>query len=503
MSLWNKAALCAALTFAGPALAEDPISAIDWLSDVIRVPSPVIPREPASSPAETETIAVTPLEDVSVDAVGLLPLRVTGLPRDFWADTPSAELARLLSAQRPALPRPAQRLLKQLLLAELDPPADSSADHLLFLARIDTLLRFGALQEAQALVERAGPTDDPEIFRRWFDMSLLLGDENRACAAMRAAPDIAPTFSARIFCLARGGDWPAAALSLETARALGYVTEAEDLLMARFLDPELFEGEPIATPPRPLTPLSYKMLSALAEAPPASTLPLAFNHALLSQNNGWKPRIEAAERLVRTGGITPSELFSIYNEREPAASGGVWDRVSAVQDLDVALLAGETGLVAERIVKADTQMRNAGLEPAFAEYYGPRAARLALSGEAQAVAERLVLQTASAPSFARRVHSDLYSAIAAGKAPEQPPDDLDAAAIASIFDADGPRDPDFSKLIEKGNRGEAALRALATLSRTSPESDDVAGALGALRDLGFERTTRESALAFLLSREDV
>ena len=501
MSLWNKVVLCAALIVPCAAQAEDPISAIDWLSDVIRVPVPALPDEPPASSAETETISVTPLEDVSVDAVGLLPLQVTGLPRDFWSDTQSAELARLLAAQRTSLPRPSQRLLKQLLLAELDPPADSSSDHLLFLARIDTLLRFGALQEAQALVERAGPTDDPEIFRRWFDISLLLGDENRACAAMRAAPDIAPTFSARIFCLARGGDWPAAALSLETARALGYVTEAEDLLMARFLDPELFEGEPLATPPRPMTPLSYKMLSALGEAPPASTMPLAFNHALLSLNNGWKPRIEAAERLVRTGGITPSELFSIYTERQPAASGGVWDRVSAVQDLDVALLAGETGLVADRIIDADTQMRRAGLEPAFAEYYGPRAARLALGGDAQRVAERLVLQTPSAPSFARRVHSGLYSAIASGDAPDNPPGDAYASTVAGVFDDDGPRDANYSKLIAKGNRGEAALRALATLSQSALEADDVAGALGALRDLGFERTARESALAILLARD--
>ena len=64
-------------------------------------------------------------------------------------------------------------------------------------------------------------TPEPEPFRRWFDIALLIGREDRACDIMLETPQIAPTFPARIFCLARSGDWNAAALSLRTGETLG------------------------------------------------------------------------------------------------------------------------------------------------------------------------------------------------------------------------------------------------------------------------------------------
>ena len=152
---------------------------------------------------------------------------MTGLPRGLWGATASTELARLIRLQ-PVKNLPAmQDLLQMILLAELDAPYDASIDAaangLLFLARIDKLLDIGTLDQAQALLERAGP-DTPELFRRWFDVALLTGTEDAACEVLRSKADIAPTFPARIFCLARNGDWNAAAVTLETAKVLDYIT---------------------------------------------------------------------------------------------------------------------------------------------------------------------------------------------------------------------------------------------------------------------------------------
>ncbi|HDR29123.1 MAG TPA: hypothetical protein ENN83_11020, partial [Rhodovulum sp.] len=226
----------------GSVRAEPPLSAIDWLSDSVTDPT-VRTVPPALSPGPAiEPIEVQPLAGISVDAVGLLPGQVTGLPRDLWGPGRPEEIARAIRAERVDTLPAMQALLLMLLLAELDPPAGMrpGEDGLVLLARLDKLLDLGALDQAQALVERAGPTD-PELFRRWFDISLLTGQEDRACAAMRLTPDVEPTFPTRVFCLARRGDWNAAALTLETARALGYVTDEEDALLARFLDPELAE----------------------------------------------------------------------------------------------------------------------------------------------------------------------------------------------------------------------------------------------------------------------
>ena len=109
----------------GGAKAEAPLSAIDWLSNSVTTPAaqPVRPVEdPVTGNGAREVITVTPLDDVSSDAVGLLPVSVTGLPRDLWGTSSSETLASLLGRLDTDLLPALQSLLYTLLLAELDPP---------------------------------------------------------------------------------------------------------------------------------------------------------------------------------------------------------------------------------------------------------------------------------------------------------------------------------------------------------------------------------------------
>jgi hypothetical protein len=105
---------------------------------------------------------------------------------------------------------------------------------------------------------------------------LLTGHEDRACETMMANPALAPTLQARVLCLARAGQWDVAALTLQTAAALGQVGPDQAALMGRFLDPDLFEGEPVPPPPVPVTPLDFKMYEGIGEPcpPPACPSPL-------------------------------------------------------------------------------------------------------------------------------------------------------------------------------------------------------------------------------------
>lgn len=496
--MWTRASFFAVVFMATQAAGQSPLSAIDWLSDtVVAPPAPTGPATAAT--VTTELIDVAPLEALAIDAVGLLPPSLSGLPKDFWGSSPTFDLVELIETQALTLPRPARSLLHKIILAELDPPVDATPAHHLFLARIDLLLRFGALDEAQALLERAGPTE-ASIFRRWFDVSLLTGSEDRACATMRAAPDIAPTFSARIFCLARGNDWAAAALSLETARALNYLSEADANLMARFLDPELFDGEPIGTLPRPLTPLAYRMLQALGEAPTGSALPLAFAHAKLGRGEGWKPRIEAAERLARRGGIAPNQLFSIYTERRQAASGGVWDRVEAVQDFDIALLSGDSARVANALPAVDRTLGRLDLLPEFAQVYGERLAVYDLGGPAGILAQYVIAQSpfAEAAVVADKITDPILQALAHGARIEGQTGDDHLDALMSAFDPaqtdDLPRA--IEALLDQRRFGEAALRALTLIDGPTPDANDLEVALRTLRRIGFEQDARDIALYY-------
>lgn len=72
----------------GPAGAQEPLSAIDWLSQSVAVPAAQpgsAPFEPAiTAGAAHEDIAVTVLDGPSPDATGLLAPQVTGLPQALW-----------------------------------------------------------------------------------------------------------------------------------------------------------------------------------------------------------------------------------------------------------------------------------------------------------------------------------------------------------------------------------------------------------------------------------
>ncbi|RVV99521.1 hypothetical protein EKE94_02235 [Mesobaculum littorinae] len=510
-----------ALCLAGPASAEGPLSAIDWLSDSVteaatrRTTPPPRPRqqdeEAVARSALPEIVTVTPLEHEVADAVGLRPAAAVGLPGDLWSGSGSADLrpllARDMSRALPAL----QDLWQTLLTTEFEPPAGSDGDSL-FVARLDALLALGALDPAQdmaARVHRPGAA----IMRRWFDAAILTGRENGVCDKLRRRPDLTPTYSARIFCLARGGDWRAAALTLETAEALSVVSTAEDALLARFLDAEIASDQLALPPPRHPSPLDFAIYEAIGEPIPTSTLPVAFAHADLRPIAGWKARVAAAERLARSGAIPPERLFSVWTERRPAASGSPWDRVFAVQGLIDALdldpeNAERTARIAEALPDAWAAALDADLAVPFADLIAPRLPDFDSDvPDAQQLALRIALLSddyeaaAADPGIADLPQGPVLAAFAEGRAPDA--DALKgatgpAASIAQGFAVEGMPDR-FQPLAADGRRGEALLRAIDTME-AGHAGDQIAirDGIAGLRALGAENTARRAALELMI-----
>ena len=484
--------------------ARVPLSAIDWLSDSLSTPI-APPRAPSSAPLSPQSrhggdVTVSPLSGTSADAVGILP--AAGLPAGLWGKSRTEDLIFWLSAERPELLPAMRDLLYTLLLAELEPPSDAGPDARLLLARIDRLLVLGALPQAGELLESAGQ-DSPSLFRRAFDIALLLRREDAACARLRARPALSPTFPARIFCLARGGDWNAAALSLEVGSALGHIPVAERELLARFLDPLLFENAPRLPPPERMSPLKFRLLEAIGEPLPTAGLPVAFAWADLDHTSGWKNQIEAAERLVRNGALDPNRLLGLYTERRPAASGGIWERVSRIQALEGALARSDARSVGEALAPAWEAMRAAELEIAFAQLFAHRLARLELPGAAARLAFEIGLL------------SDRYKAVAAARSPEgeraallralalgrpgpvQAAEPL-AAALQDGFRAEG-IPLRLRALAEGGRLGEAILRAIELMnSGAQGELDELSDAIAFFRAVGLEDTARRAALQILI-----
>jgi len=489
-----------------------PLSAIDWLSQTIQTPEqsaltePLINEPPVADTATSPEITVTPLDSPSPDAIGLLSSAVTGLPRSIWSQSDEATLSTLVQASRAETLPAIQELLVTLMLAEAEPPLNATATGVMFLARVDKLLDLGALEPAQAMIEAAGP-ETPELFRRWFDVSLLTGTESAACDLMQEKPALSPTYPARIFCLARAQDWTAAALTLNTARALGDVTDEEDALLSRFLDPELFEGMgPLPPPSRP-SPLVFRMREAIGEAMITAGLPRAFAHADLRSSIGWRSQIEAAERLARHGAISASTLINIYNLNTPAASGGVWDRAAAVQRFDAAIRRSDPEAIARTLPAAWVAMQTMRTEVAFARHYAEDLAAFATEGDVATLAFRMGLLAPSYEAVAigrtdPSADERIWQAVARGDVTGVNATDRASEAVLAAF-TDMPTlgtiPAPLATLITDEKLGEVLLRTISLFNQgIDGDFDALTDALKVLRLLGMEDIARRAALQYLL-----
>lgn len=507
----NKAGLrcamaCALAAFPGLGMAEAPLSAIDWLSSSVTAKATPLPRtEPGvagNGGALPQSVVTSRLDGPNPDAAGVLMPRVTGFPADIWGLGETEKIAALISLRRDDGLPSLQRLLMTLMLAQSAAPADAAGRGILLMARIDKLLDMGALEEARALIDASGPMT-PQVFRRYFDIAMLTGQEDRACDRLRKSPDLAPTYPARIFCLARAGDWAGGALTLRMAQALGFVEASDDALLHRFLDPDLFEGEPPLEPPSPVTPLAWRMLEAIGEGLPTANLPLAFSHAELRETAGWKAQLEAAERLGRASVLDKNQLLGIYTERQPAASGGIWDRVEAFQRFESAMKANNLAAIGVALPAVWAKMAEAGLEVPFAELFAARLMRLTLTGEAGALAFRVDLlsaqyETAARARTALNTNETFLIGIARGDLQGAiPPDSLSRAIAPAFLRATPPAD--LLALLAEKRLGEAVLHAVDRIERgLHGDLRGVTEGLALFRHVGLEDLARRVALELIL-----
>ena len=482
-----------------------PLSVIDWLSSPPEnLPNTVLLEPPVTQTGLQPDVQVTPLEELS-PPLGLVASSVTGLPIDIWQGSEPEMLAELI-ARVPVKSSPAmQRLLFTLLLSEARAPFGAHSQDILLLARLDRLMQLGASDPVQSLVQMAGPTDTLDRFQRWFDATLLTGDEGRSCTALIAQPYLSRDYAAHIFCKARRGDWPSAALMLEVAHALQVLSVNELALLDRFLSPELFEGAEYLPRPQNPDPLTFRLFESIGERLPTVSLSRAFANADLRDVAGWKAQIEAAERLTRIGALTPNRLLGLYTERLPAASGMVWDRVASIQRFETALDSGNPEAISKTLAKAWLQMQTVGLEVAFAELFAPRLALLTLSGrDVENLRWRILLLSEHYEEAAGNTpDSSEANAFLAALAQGHPgraeaPTPL-ADAISEGFAWSTPIPSDINALLNNTQLGEAILETMQLFAHGAHGNlVDLTVAISAFRRVGLEDTARRAALQLMI-----
>ncbi|HBB84303.1 MAG TPA: hypothetical protein DC031_13780, partial [Sulfitobacter sp.] len=417
-----------------PAPGGQPLSVIDWLG--AQSPPQNLPKRPpnpgrADEPPVADNalapeVQVTPLGDGAPRRIGLVPSSVTGLRGDIWmgSDT-DALIDRIRDLPDLHLPA-AQALLYTVLLAEAQAPQGEARNgDLLALARGEKLMELGALDPALSLIEQAGVTTSTAHFDLWMQLSLLTGTEHRVCERLMKAPHLTRDYGTRIFCNARAGNWENAALTFGSAQALGLLPDEQLELFDRFLNPDFYEGAEPLRVPRQMDPMTFRLFETIGEPLPSRILPRAYAVADLRDIAGWKSQLEAAERLTRAGALPDNLLLGLYTDRQPAASGGVWDRVAALQRFETALRTSSPEAVAKTLPPAWEAMREASLEVAFATLFAEPLSTIPLAGHAAVLARDVALlspayEAAAARVIGRSPEDELLRAVARGDTPAGP-----------------------------------------------------------------------------------
>ena len=512
--MWRGVAIAA--TLAVPAWAAPPQSAIDWLSDAISQPPNFVITPPGrTSHALDMGIVSKSLDQVSHDAVGLFTADDTGFPRALWKGLQTPEIITLFQNAAPSSLPAASALYRQLLLAQSDPPKGSNDGELL-LARIDALIAMGALNEAETLILLAG-VDKPAIFKRWFAVTLLDGRTTTPCEALHAKPFLSTDIATRAICLARSGDWNAAAITVSLGESLGDLAVEEADLLVRFLDPEMFAGLEDPGPPDPMDEITFVLRESLALQRPDAPLPLPYLNMDMNLRTPARQRILAAERLVRAYAVPPTLLFAAYRGARAASSGGAWGRAESIQTLDQAFVSEDDELLANALEETINAFDEAKLRFAFADEYADKLAHFPPGPETGQIAPRIrqLLLLAGRPLSAW-----------AGLGPDDGPRTKFAIQLASREDIRGispyadpipnaihaafsnltPSQnglPDMLKRIDSGQFGEMALTALALLKPgTAADPRDIHTGLYLLLKLGLEDAARQIAIELLLLSPD-
>lgn len=324
--------------------------------------------------ANAQTIAISEITELSGEAVGLISPTLIGLPRSFLEDQDATSLAVNFPLVSTAAPPAVIDLIRLISKSQFNPPLTTQMPSPYLLARLDHLEKTGSIDALEALLRQVG-TQSPELFRRWLTASIWLGLEVEPCEALNQVPPPRP-LDATIFCTALNGDPNKAIAMIEANAALGRLTEAEANLFLFYMDPDVFEDLPISDPEPQDGAVDFLMRFDLGLPPPKVADSLGPELRTLNGFAPWRERIEAAEALARSGAITGVQLFAVYQEGQPPASGQPWDRVRLAQTVANTERPGR-----ELIQSATREFTTVGLDAALAEYIAPKIDAISMNTE--------------------------------------------------------------------------------------------------------------------------
>jgi hypothetical protein len=247
----------------------------------------------------------------------------SGFTNGFWQGGNEADALGLIAKMELPLRSPAMAgLWRRAMLTDEEPGGAGSAPGQFLAARLDGLYRAGQLKDAAALIAKSPKATDAQQLAAGARVLLGLGDDAKACAAVKTIPLSGGPLKGRVrndallmvaFCAARDKQPNHASLAAEVLRDQNF---AEPLALA-VLDSIAESKTPKLPRTDNLTLIDYKFLTLLGNVPAERFLPRAAPDLIVGIANdpSAEPasRLAAAEAAIRLNAYEDTDLAGLYN----------------------------------------------------------------------------------------------------------------------------------------------------------------------------------------------
>ncbi len=295
---------------------DEGISTSKWLNSKIedKPVFTVLPEKPKKF-SPISKVEESSLGSVNLNSIGIISAENTSFPTSLWNRSDESLLAKKITEIPELKIASANKIFKRLLILDTEPPINTIGNKnmgsIFLLSRVDRLIEMGAIDEAEVILDYI-KNPNYDLLRRKIDIASITGRLQETCKKVRRHFDSSDILKFKIICLAREGDWNAAAILFSVGSTLKLFSSTEKKLLLNFLDPEINvkigEEEMKAN----LSPTNFYLFLSRGVFFNTKDLSPKYAYTLSTEGNSLMERIQSSEKLVKSFSMNSNYLFSLY-----------------------------------------------------------------------------------------------------------------------------------------------------------------------------------------------
>ena len=295
---------------------DEGISTSKWLNSKIedKPVFTVLPEKPKKYSAITK-VEESSLGNVNLNSIGIISADNTTFPSNLWNRSDESLLAKKIIEMPDFELSSANKIFKRLLILDTEPPINAigqkNMGSLFLISRIDRLIEMGAIDEAETILDYI-KNPNYDLLRRKIDIASITGRLQGTCKQIRRHFNSTDILKYKIICLAREGDWNAAAILFSAGSTLKLFSSTDKKLLLNFLDPEINVKIGKEEMKINLSPINFYLFLSRGSLYNTKDLSPKYAYTLSSAGNNLLERIQSSEKLVRNFSMNSHHLFSLY-----------------------------------------------------------------------------------------------------------------------------------------------------------------------------------------------